>query len=738
VQTGMPDSGATGDFSSQLVAATRRVSAVAESIGAGLATQRGLEEGTKAGSAKQPKPLSGLKAGTYYGQAYNRAAEASYINRMQVDAAETADRLAMENEGDPVAFARKYGAFHRGAVADMPETYRPQFDLIAKTQYGAALNKLKVQQKATQDAEYLASEEDGFNKARLPAFLNITSGMAPAEADAALREFVSLESALIDKYPVGPLQKQKLREARMAQIEDGIVNLRVDETVEGLFAAAKLGQFAGAEALREYNSREDIPPDERLTVSRALNARVSQYAAEQAALHEPEIADLYRQVGQGGTSEQLVKRASRLQNNYAISEAQKYSLIGNIDANRERARKEAEKAANDMAPVNLIARIMQNAAKPAEAPRPEDRQDPNISVAGLPSDVVEKGANGYFEALEADIAMRNPQVRTMAELTSREDWSANAVSVFRVTGVVPAKVKDYFDTAFTSRNPAFAMTAASVMDKMRTQNPMGWALFSGKNREIVAFADAITRRGNAGEITPEAYADARKLVFEIPDEKRKSLEARFNKETKGDVSGRLQNFLDESNDTFDKYTWSGAPAPSEFLLSRFESALRDNYVLTGGNMERAEKLARESIATGGWTEANGEPESMAYSPERLGYPTGVARGAKDVALSTPFMKATYGDIDFDDVRLVEVPDNAYNTGLPVYALQAVDENGNSTVIYGQDNRPYLLRLPAKGSAEWMAAQKADQLGTLRREEKRRAQKAEAHTTLLSGYGGVQQ
>lgn len=674
VQTRFSSSGAD-EFSAQLERAARTAQNVALNIGERVMTQRGLEEGEAAGAAGKPQPRKGFAATTPYGRAYNNAAEVTYLNRTQLDITDTADRLALENEADPVGFAEKFGGYYRGLVAAAPPEYKNRIDLLTKASLSSATTRLRMQQTAKTEAEARVSTLDalpGKAKTAVEIALQYPGGQGDALLYVA-REDLKQELAASSFTAE---QQATLLKQWDKDVDDQLYQQRVQPEIDRLAAVAAVDR---PEAMRQLQEvlQSDRPTDERNEIAAAVVDGVAKDQQVKARLYAEEAARVSERVASGETSRALRNEVDRLDRLNVFTGAGYQSLR---DAMARSAR--AQESAVD------------------------DRSRVYSALGGGPP-LARSGPNAANDKKQLDAVFRE-EIAASGLKPGDQSYNQLAISVFERTQIIPESVEEYLRGSLAGGDGVRAAIAASLRRQLQEANPVAYGEGLGKQEEIIASLMDTFLQANA---EPQKAYDLAHAQIKLADSRRDALARQYDAEDLQDNADSALKDLLDSDDAFDRSLWSGAPPVSPYIEDRFRAAYREGYIASGGNEKAAFNLAKGVISTAGYSMANGEPEVMAFAPEKLGIPPEEVRATVALRVAQP-------DVGYDGdprkVHIREITDTRYEGGR-VWGLALTDENGGETTLYDNRNKPVLIRF-AETPSEYEAVTNLAQMTAIAADE----------------------
>lgn len=186
------------------------------------------------GAVPQTRP------GTLYGEAYNAAADAVYVNRADTAMRMQMDALAIQYPYNPEALDDALEALRVGYLNGQPPEVAARLDQSFQTTRFALQRQTATQRQRYLEEQTLASFEENIN-ARITGALRIAAkGGYDGTADAALTFELEGISAQIDASTLSPLQKSRMKQSAAqdlwsARIMGGFEDLP-DEAARAAFA----------------------------------------------------------------------------------------------------------------------------------------------------------------------------------------------------------------------------------------------------------------------------------------------------------------------------------------------------------------------------------------------------------------------------------------------------------------------------------------------------------------------
>jgi hypothetical protein len=251
-------------------------------------------------------------------------------------------------------------------------------------------------------------------------------------------------------------------------------------------------------------------------------------------------------------------------------------------------------------------------------------------------------------------------------------------------------------TGMLSDNGVMAAQSAAFIGRVTAVNPRAWDYQD--DPAMNAFMSSTNRYLEANMAPQEAASMAHKLIYEMPDSKRRALQDQYNahggKYPKGNGPFLNQSVTDDPRFTTPESglmgKWFGAtdpvPVPTQ-MMAEFNGLVGDYYVLNNGDIKAAREDALDHVAsTWGVTRMNGSPELVRTPPE-LTYtnltPEGIIAHKNDMLGQMGYAGDPAG------VRIVEFPFETARTEGKVWGL--IDDNG--AVLNPRNNVPVQFEMP---------------------------------------------
>lgn len=668
IDTNVPSNG-NADTAATLAQALGSFGNTVSGIGQQVLGAQGHEAGTAAGLDKSAQPVHGWKQYTAYNQAYNSAAEAAYSARTQVDIADTADRLELENEANLPAYQAKSQAYADGLLKAAPPEYRARIQLALDSRLRAGAKKVESQQIAKQKDDQQASYIAG-----VPAKISLTlkglENSTSEEADAAIMTAVDDNDkqlqALVKDNVITAVHAEKLRQGFHAELDTGLSNARVEKAVGSMMDLARANVEKGDAALADVERNPNLSEDEKVAVRKYYEQGRNQLFFERSRQYAEASVALAGRLASGAAGPGVEGAARDLYRKGAISVDEFQSSIA---ASRRNAKQHIEDGADRAAVVTALQGGM-----------------------GLdPTDPAQrKAAESVFSSWVAQAGAQ----------PGDERWQAAATEFIHSTNILPESAKAWARVSMLSGDPAQAVPAAAFFERVQKANSSAWEYQS--EPKLAAFAGQMNQYLAAGVDPKRAYDIAHRNAYELTDAQREMLRNQFREgKLEKNNDSELHDALKEDK-SFNPSMFSRIPAMPLAMRAEYGALTEQLYTATNGDEKLARQLAAKAVTSHyGISEVNGRPEIMKYAPEKM-YPGATADVIRvDMADAA---KAAGVTADPASIRLVPHPDFFERSKGRVWALEALDADGVPDMIRGPDNRPVPYGLPF--GSDFTAARKA--------------------------------
>lgn len=642
---------------------------IAEDWGGKLRAKAGEDAGAAAGESLNvdTKITSGMNEFTAYGQAYTNAAEAAYSARTKTDMIGTIDRLKMENETDPIAFATKAQGAMDGLVQNADPRIQPFLKLFARAQITSGQAEIagKVHEWNLQQG---AADTLDSNRQLAKAVADAAKGKTPAEVDqlviGASDSVASEWHAMANSHAVHPIIAEKYIQEFHKELEAQISGERVGTVVEQLHNVFTANAGAGAQQFAAIMDPKNTSytGEEKAAIGKMFEAGVNadHYIKSRLPANIAAANDVVMRLAAGEATSGLANKINRLSNQNVFTPIEQQGHLAALVRNSlDVEKKKIDFAAFDGA---------MDGSKP-----PLDPKDPDaIKVADI---------RFQQHATESGYA------------TGSLQWQQMAIEVLHKSQILPTSAESWARANLAGEDPIRAANAASFFSKIKETNKVAWDY--NKDPKIVAFAEQLDENLTALMPPNQAFLLAHKTVYDVKPEEQKVLDAKYKELRMPEQNAsELLDALKQS----DKYPSGWHPLsdnPPEIpitLQARFNSLTQQYFAWTGGDKEKTRQLAADTVKADAWgiTRVNGKPELVQWAPEvtHPGYTAEVIRADIDTQLAKLGYPAEAGGT----VEMVPSAATARTKG-DYWQLKRTSPNGEQDMIRGADNLPVNYILP---------------------------------------------
>lgn len=677
LNTSLPDSGAASAY--QTLADTfKQFRQTAAGVGTAVQAKRGEQAGAVAGESDNPNPKRGLGSLTTYGRAYNNAAEATYVAKTHIDAANTLDQIEQETAGDLPAYQTRTKAYLDTLQKQTPPEFWPNIGPLVQGR--AVAGGIKVHgQELHQQAE---DAYDTYLKG-VPARIGLITkayGVSNDAGDQAMAAGLAENDAQLQALMSGPRpvisaeEANARRTAFTLQLSHGLNQERVDALVSPAMEAAQANVEQGDARIAGMLTDESIPMSVRAEAGAEYEKqrRLQEYARGHAFIEQN--VKLAQAVAAGGYGPGLEDEARQLYLKAAIPEGEFRSQLAEMTRNEL-------KHADEKGAMAAVEDALAN----------DHGLDPKNGAQVKAVDI-------KFQSL----------MTQAGEQPGSERWLNGAAVFMRHLNILPPSAESWVRVGIMSGNAAQATLAAGAFERFRSANPTA-AMFEA-DPKIKAVAELMNGNLSSG-MSPEAAYALAMTTANMPEPQQAVLHSNYAKGnfTTNNANWLRSNVLNKS-DEINPGVFNNTPGTPAALQAEFEQQVRQYYDITGGDIDKARKLAGDAVVRNGlWgrTEVNGQPEVIKYGGVLARYSAEVLRAdiaerVKHVVVPSPDGHGTSALIDPATVKLVPTPTTDRTQGQR-WGLQTVDQYGSPTPVLGPDNRPMDYVLP-NGDAAFQRTQ----------------------------------
>lgn len=673
LNTNVPDNGAASAYRS-LAGAFKDFSDTGFNIGDKLQAKAGEEAGIAAGSSgKAPVEKSPLaEMMTPYGHAYNTAAEATYIAKTHIDAASTLAQIEQETGGDLPTYQARADAYVSQLQKSMPANYWNKISPMIQGRATAGALKVHAEQIHQQGEE----SYDSLMKSE-PAMVGMVTKaytVSPEAGDQAMASALSDHDAQLEAFMRGPhpvldaTGVEKRRTAFTNQLHSAIAQERVSSIVDPAMTAAQANVDQGDQMMEDTLKDEKIPIEVRAAAAEDYRKKRELQSFLGARTHTPEANALAQNVAAGGYGPALEDSARTLYRQAAIGPEEFSTKLAEMTRNQE-------KGAADRAAMAAVDDALAN----------DKGLDPKNTEQSKAVDI-------KFQSLTNQAGVQ----------PGDERWVNAAATMVTHLNILPASAESWVRIGLMSGDPVRASLAASAYARFRDANPTA-AVFAA-DPKINALAETINSNMSSGMQPAAAYTLAMNTVNVPPDQK----EVYHRQYTTGNFAQNNADWLHSNvlrkSEDINPGILPNTPDTPIALQAEFEQQVRQYFDITGGNIDKARKLAGDAVVRNGlWgrTDVNGQPEIMKYGSVLPPTPilrADIADKVKGIAVESPDGHGTSAPVDPATVKLVPNPMTDRTQGQH-WSLQTVDQYGApETILDPRTNRPLDYALPNNTAA----------------------------------------
>ncbi len=617
-------------------------------------TQARATQGANAGlqSTGVPEPKNDATA---YNRAFNASATAAYKARTQIDIEDTYDRFERETPNDPLAYEAKSEGYRKGLLKQQRDpSLRTEIDILSASRASEGRSRVAGQALAVERDSQRTDILSG-----LDSMVQAAARKVPMEGPLADEAMSVLQKNINESLEAGQAsglfsasQVRELRDQYANAAQRGFQAGQVNNIASGIMGQYESDVRAGDRALAAVDKLE-LDDATKIDVQEEVKKRFNLMQDERKRTYVDATSALHRDIEDGDPSPNAEQAAGNLYRKGAYTPAEYTSILGRIDNARM-------KHAEDTATITSIEQAVLSSAN----------LDPK-------NEKVVKAVDAWFTK-SAELNHLSP---------GDEEWVSSAAQVASRTNILPPQAMSWARASLLSGEPELASKAANAMTRWSDASPYAYTYFDDPN--IKAYADQVSAMVQAGATPENAVEVARANTFDIPEARKKILQADYTKQkyVESNVSN-LQSHMN-SDDAFDRALLSGAPGASLAMQDEYQASVRTYFDKTNGDIKRARELAWKDIrGVYGYSEVNGKPEILKYAPE-LVFPgidvkviqSDVADVSKQLGVTTP-------------VRLTPSRSTGDTNGVE-WNLTTTDEDGHDEVLLDANNRPFVYAIPTQ-------------------------------------------
>jgi hypothetical protein len=616
-----------------------------------------------------------MRANTAYGRAYNSAAEAAYVSKVQTDIDTSFDEIEQTNEADLIGYTAVSTKYADDFVQAAPVEYRVRVQQALAARAAAGTARIRGQAIAEQKDQHTAAVVAG-QPARANLALAAAEHLPREDGDAAIAAAVADNQAQIDalvaEHAISAVQAVALQDDFVTALDKGLFAMRTGHVVEGLMNETRVNFAKGDAMLRDILDDPNVSDVDKDAIRKEYDERRTALAEDRGHKYFEQTAELYKRLAADESGAGIESEALRLRN------------LGGIDDTEYRS---------------VVSKSQENAMKGAAAAVSYARVE--MALTGLGT--LDPGSADDRKAVNDYV---NEGVARLGLAPGTPRWTETMTDVLKRTSILPDQAESWARQSMTSGDPFRAVLGAAFYERQHETNPTAWDY--NKDPRAVVFANQLNANMKATGDATIAYNMAFKGVYDTSEDEQKVFAQMYteNKDQLKKNASYLGNAMEE-DPAFDP-PWSSAGVPDLTGRGKIDlQAQYDNlvgqYFLYGGDIDSARKTAAQKVLSHhGVTTMNGVREVMEMAPERMrpGMTAEIIR-----ADLTATLKAVDPTIDPARVRIQPMGDGATTEtrGL-TWGLALLNEDGYPDVLLGPDNRPVMYELPQ--GADFVAAQAA--------------------------------
>lgn len=442
----------------------------------------------------------------------------------------------------------------------------------------------------------------------------------------------------------------ELDATQKARIQAVIDTTRVKNVALEISKAFETDALAGQAALKKLDA-SGLSEEDQIDVRKQVREAQGLLHSERRQEFAEEVNTLERSISAGNPARNAEGQAARLYRKGVYSPGEYTNVLQAIDTARA-------KGAEDAAEIASIEDAVLNGI----------RLDPK-------NDKIVKNVDKWFKASSALNQIK----------PGSEEWINSAAIIANKTNVLPSAAMAWARSTLLSGEPALTVPAANAMTRWADAAPTAYSYFDDPN--LKAYANQVSSLVQAGASPEKAVEITRANMFDIPEQRQKLLQSTYTKEKfADDNAGELQSAMN-SDDSFDRKLFGGAPEAPLGMQDEYEKAVRTYFDYTNGNIAKARELAWKDIrGVYGYSTVNGAPQIMKYAPELVfpGIDVNVIRSDVDeVAKSLGVDKP---------VRLQPSRETGDTNGV-LWNLQYTDDDGMVETLLDENNRARKYAIP---------------------------------------------
>lgn len=704
------DNGSADAAAAQLGQVFEQFSARTSAVAGGLAQQAGATAGETAGAAGAPEPKTGFEGLSRYGQAYNSAAEAAYMSKLEREVTDKMNDIERQSEADPDGYEQKAGAMVGGYQDVLPAYKTRVMDMIDRHVINSR-TKIRDQKLTLDRQQHVADFNDG-QSALIQDAVTHAMMVKPEDGDkvllGAIAENDSRLAALQRELAIDPVAAERSSQAFKLGLTKALNDARAKVFTDKLETQARVDAVIADQQFAAVMGRSDIDPEVRAMIEHDYNQMRTDLHSERARQLGEQSATLSAALGAGEFGPQVIAAARQL---FKVGASGVDEYQGFRRSEAENARRGAEKAVD----IQMFQDLVLGAPGTPDRPR---------GVALDPSNPThQKMVDAGFDAMTKQAGVA----------PGSESWMSAAERVTERTNVMPTQVDSFIRSSMLAEDPTVVARGAAAATRMQRANNFAWEY--NRDPKTTAFVRVTNDMMEGGASPKDAVAAGRRLTYEADSKQTEALERQYNRRSREITTSNptfLQSVVDSTMQTQDPETgiklpffgrvgMSAPPAPDE-MKQEYETLVRGYYNLTGGDLDKAREIAGDHIKSRwGITHMNGPAELVKYPPERY-YPGLTAPMIREDLVATLNGAGYTGSPN--DVTLHEIPGKTDLSHGKIWGLVTKNVYGSEDTVRDGFNAPIVLKMDVDKISEQIKVAKGQALQeTLRLQREAQAQDA---------------
>ena len=656
----IPSSGAANE-AEDLAHALKTFGQGATHVGDTLNASAGKAAGAAAGADLRTfQPKTGLAAVTAYGANFNAAAHVAYVANTQTSIETAIDQAEQAYPHDPLAFQAHVQQVRDQTLKETPSLYQPEVQTMFDRRIEAGHNRIAEAtiRQGQQDgvAAYTGTMESRLKTAVRTA-ADLPDDKAAATIQQALHDNATMVDGLVSSGAISKERAATLNTEFQQKITEEVHTHHAESVAGNWINTARTTQdiTSGDRALASYVNDPANSNEDKARIGAEYARQREQFEHQQGILHAPEVQALANHIAQiPGEKEGRGASGPEVQGTIDSMRKQGWITTEYARSLSDRAALNGAKGQTDDTDTYNVNRVW-NGEDP--------KFDPKDPKAG-------KAVDTFFKTMTA--------ANGFARGTS--GYEDLAVSTMQHTSVVPPTVRKEIIADLTSGDPARAVQAARLQERMYAANPR--ADIYESDTKSAAFGDTLQRNLDAGMPSQQAYEMARNQVDapkDVQEQRKLDYSTAIKTETEKNPHKANNEVLQgKLADAANSHMWNSNPAapPAGAAMRAEYEGLTQEFFTRTGKVDQAQDLAyKQLMKTWTTTSINGKPELMKWGPTAEETPVireAIAQSVKGHGLAD----------DPSKIELVPGPRTDLSQG-NLWNLARPD----GTLLYGTNNKP---------------------------------------------------